>query len=102
MSAIEIHVGLDIFLYFLFYSVCNQLKTYVECLWETLKWPAKIKVSVIYRAYFTGQSSHFPGIAMEKVLWSYAKSIQVGIFSSMADDHPPQGHMTHTSYLTLT
>jgi len=39
---------------------------------------------------------------MEEVLWSYAKSIQVGIFSSMADDHPPQGHLMHTSYLTLT
>jgi len=71
MSAIEIHGGLDIFCYFLFYSVCNQLNSYVECLWETLKWPAKIKVSVTYRAYFTGQSSHFPCIAMEEVLWSY-------------------------------
>jgi len=54
-----------------------------------------------HTADFTGQSSLFPCIPMEEDLWSYAKAIQEGIFSFMADDQPPKGHMTHTSHLTF-
>jgi len=56
---------------------------------------------VTYEADFTGQSSLFPCIPMEEVLLSYAKAIQEGVFFYMADDHPPKGHLTHTSHLTL-